>query len=57
MQTAPLQPYLDALIVAKVDIVVNYFIGLGKGSRFTSVDALRFKDGEEIFRHGVVIRG
>ena len=40
----------------EVDVSVNYLIGLGKGSGSVPVDTLRFEDGEEILRHGIVIR-
>ena len=43
-------------MVVEVDVSVNYLVGLGKGSGFVSVDTLRFEDGEEILRHGIVIR-
>ena len=43
-------------MIVKVDIAVNHLIGFRKGSRFMAVNALGFEDGEEIFRHGVVIR-
>ena len=42
-------------MVVKVDIAVKHLVGFGKGCRFMAVNALRFKDGKEIFRHGVVI--
>ena len=47
---------LDALMVVKVDIAVNHLVGFREGRRFVAVDTLRFEDGEEIFRHSVVIR-
>ena len=43
-------------MVVEVNIAVNPLIGFGKGRRFVAVNALRFKNGEEIFCHGVVIR-
>lgn len=46
---------LDALMVVKVDIPVDHFIGLGKSGRFVAVDTFRLEHGEEIFRHGIVI--
>ena len=39
-----------------MDIAVDYLVGLREGGRFVTVDTLRFEDGEEIFRHGIVIR-
>ena len=47
---------LDALMVVKVDIAVNHLVGFREGRWFVAVDTLRFEDGEEIFRHSVVIR-
>ena len=47
---------LDALMVVEVDITVNQFICFRKSSRFMSVNTLCFKDGEEVFCHGIVIR-
>ena len=47
---------LDALVVVKMDVTVNHLIGFREGRRFVAVDTLRFEDGEEIFRHSVVIR-
>ena len=47
---------LDALMVVKVDIAVNHLVGFREGSRFVAVNTLGFEDGEEIFRHSVVIR-
>ena len=47
---------LDSLVVIKMDIAVNHFVGLGECSRFVAVDALRFENREEIFCHCVVIR-
>ena len=46
---------LDALMVVEVDIAVDHFVCFRKSSRFVSVDTLSLEDGEEIFRHGVVI--
>ena len=46
----------DALMVVKVDISVNCLIGFRKGGRLVAVNAFRFEDREEIFRHGIVIR-
>lgn len=43
-------------IQAYQDIAVNHLIGFGKGRRFMRVNALRFEDRKEIFRHGIVIR-
>ena len=42
-------------MVVKVDITVNHFVGFGEGFQLVSVNTLRFEDGEEIFRHGVVV--
>ena len=47
---------LDTIVVVKVEAAVNHFIGFGKCSRFMAVDAFCFENGEEIFRHRVVIR-
>ena len=47
---------LDALVVVKVDVTVNLLIGfIEKDGRFVAVDALGFENGEEIFRHRIVI--
>ena len=43
-------------MVVDVNIAVNHLIGFREGSRFTAVNALGFDKGEEILRHGVVIR-
>ena len=43
-------------MVVEVNIVVNHLIGFRESGWFVSVDALRFENGEEIFRHGIVIR-
>ena len=43
-------------MVVEVDIAVNHLVGFREGRRFVAVNALCFEDGEEIFRHGVVIR-
>ena len=43
-------------MVVKEDISVNHLVGFREGGRFVAVNALGFEDGEEIFRHGVVIR-
>lgn len=42
-------------MVVKMDIAANHLVGFREGSRFVAVNTLRFEDGEEIFRHGVVI--
>ena len=42
-------------MVVKVDIAVDHLIGFGKGRRFVTVNALRFEDREEIFRHCIII--
>lgn len=42
-------------MVIKMNIAVDHLVGFREGSRFVAVNALRFEDGEEIFRHGVVI--
>mgnify|MGYP000112376585 CR=1 FL=1 len=44
-------------MVVKMDIAVNHLVGFQDGSRFMAVNALRFEDGEEIFRHGVLSYG
>lgn len=43
-------------MVVKVDIAVNHLVDFREGSRFVAVNTLGFEDGEEIFRHSVVIR-
>ncbi len=43
-------------MVVKMDISVNYLIGLEKGSWLVAVDALCFEDRKEIFCHRIVIR-
>ena len=40
-------------MVIKMNIAVDHLVGFREGSRFVAVNALRFEDGEEIFRHGV----
>ena len=47
---------LDAFVVVKVDVTVNHLFGFRKGRRFVAVDAFCFENGEEIFRHCIVIR-
>ena len=42
-------------MVVKIDVVVDQYSGLAKGGREMSVNAFRFKNGEEIFCHGIVI--
>lgn len=46
---------LDALMVVEVDIAVNPLVGFRESRRFAAVNALCFKNGEEIFRHGIII--
>ena len=46
---------LDVIMVVKVDISVNHLVGFREGSRFVTVNALDFEDGEEIFGHCIVI--
>lgn len=46
---------LNTLMVIKVDIIVNHFIGLFKSLWFVSVDALSFQDAKEIFSQRIVI--
>ena len=46
---------LDALVVVKVDVPVNHFIGLGESGQFVAVDTFCLEDRKEIFCHGVVI--
>lgn len=46
---------LNTLMVIKVDIIVNRFIGLFKSLWFVSVDALSFQDAKEIFSQRIVI--
>lgn len=45
---------LNTLMVIKVDIIVNHFIGLFKSLWFVSVDALGFQDAKEIFSQRIV---
>lgn len=52
MQAAPLR----FLTGCAHDCKSEYSVGFGKGSRFVAVNAFRFENREEIFRHGVVIR-
>ena len=47
--------YLTALVVVEIDVIVDQCVGFNKGCRKMSVNALRFKNGEEIFCHCVVI--
>ena len=47
---------LDTLVIVKVDISVNHLVGLRESGWLMSVNTLCFKDGEEIFGHGIVIR-
>ena len=47
---------LDALIVIEVNEPLYQIICFLKCLWFMPVDTLRFEDGEEIFRHSVVIR-
>ena len=42
-------------MVVEIDVVVDQYSGLAKGGRKMSVDALRFEDGKEIFRHSIVV--
>ena len=46
---------LDALVIVKVDISVNHLV-LRESGWLMSGNTLCFKDGEEIFGHGIVIR-
>ena len=48
---------LDALVVVKMDVAVNHFIGFRKGRWFVAADALCFENGKEIFRACTVIQG
>ena len=47
---------LDALVIVEVDVSVNHLVGFREGSWFVAVNALCLENGEEIFRHGVVVR-
>ena len=47
---------LDTLVVVKVNVSVNHLVGLRESGWLVSVNTLCFKDGEEIFGHGIVIR-
>ena len=47
---------LDTFVVVKVDVTVDHLVGFRKGGRFVAVDAFCFENGEEIFRHCIVIR-
>ena len=42
-------------MVVEVDIAVNPLVGFRESRRFAAANALRFKNGEEIFRHGIII--
>ena len=37
---------LDALVVVKMDVPVNHFVGFREGSRLVSVDAFCFEDSD-----------
>ena len=46
---------LDALVVVEVDIAVNHGVGFAQRGRFVAVDAFGFENGEEVFRHDIVV--
>ena len=48
---------LDALVVIKVNVIVNQFVRFMECLWFVPVDALCFQDGEEILGHCVVNKG
>ena len=40
---------LDAIVVIKIDIAVDHFVGFAEGSRFMTMDTLRLRNREKIF--------
>ena len=42
-------------MVVEIDKLINKFSGMLKRGDFLPVDALGLKDGEEIFRHRIVV--
>ena len=44
-------------MIVKVNVSVNHPAGLKKGSRLVPINALRFEDGEEVFRHRALSYG
>ena len=42
-------------MIVEMDEIVNEIIRFLEGLRLMAVDALRFENGEEVFRHSVII--